>query len=271
MSRSSPVLGTAALQNPATTRLNITASTCSQLSIFKDVMREYRKLDDSIVIRMNRNNALFQDSARNRPSPRSRPANPSNSGSNEGNNETEACLYFWKQLVANWKSRTEIIDYCAQVVDSQLHEKENTLNEILNSKMSTNTGLLSPPKVDGEIWRGPTNDFYRPVERPVSTSQPPNSVDGSQPSAQVKAQQSAQELQEEQRRQRDREKDARYALWEERVKRDQMANEKTVEAIVRVRSYDAFRSRCKFFEPPIDDAEATEWWGRVGNTRTSRT
>ncbi|CAG8693324.1 6639_t:CDS:2, partial [Acaulospora colombiana] len=125
---------------------------------------------------------------------------------------------------ANWKSRAEIIDYCAQVVDSQLHEKENALNEILNSKMSTDTGLLSPPKVDGEIWRGPTNDFYRPVERSISTSRPPNSADGSQPSNQARTQQSAQDLQEEARRQRDREKDARYALWEERVK----GNEETL-------------------------------------------
>jgi hypothetical protein len=132
--------------------------------------------------------------------------------------ELKSKLTGYSHFTVNWKSRAEIIDYCAQVVDSQLHEKEKALNEIMNTKMSSSTGPLSPARVDGEIWRGPTNDFYRPVERSTPTSQPPVSADGSQSASQPNTQQSAQELQEMERRQRDREKDARSALWEERVK-----------------------------------------------------
>ena len=50
-----------------------------------DIMREYRKVDDGITIRMNRNGALFRDRTRE---------GRSLSGSDE-----ESCTYFWKELV----------------------------------------------------------------------------------------------------------------------------------------------------------------------------
>lgn len=31
--------------------------------------------------------------------------------------QEQACAYLWKELVANWKRRAEIIDYCVKVVD----------------------------------------------------------------------------------------------------------------------------------------------------------
>lgn len=52
---------------------------------FLDIMREYRKVDDGITMRMNRNGALFRDRTRE---------GRSLSGSDE-----ESCAYFWKELV----------------------------------------------------------------------------------------------------------------------------------------------------------------------------
>lgn len=54
-------------------------------------MREYRRLDDSVTMRMNRNGALFREASRS--------GYRSSSGPSTAGDETEACLYFWKQLV----------------------------------------------------------------------------------------------------------------------------------------------------------------------------
>ena len=48
-----------------------------------DIMKEYRKLDDSITMRLNRNNAQWRD--------KDRLAGPSK--------QDDACEYFWKELV----------------------------------------------------------------------------------------------------------------------------------------------------------------------------
>jgi len=50
------------------------------------------------------------------------------------------------------------------------------------------------------------------------------------------------------------------ALYADEVKRNQVHNELRVEKIVRQRSLDAFRSRCKYFLPPLSDVEARKWW-----------
>ena len=52
---------------------------------FLDVVREYRKVDDGITMRMNRNGALFRDRTRE--------------GRSLSGSEEESCAYFWKELV----------------------------------------------------------------------------------------------------------------------------------------------------------------------------
>ncbi len=52
---------------------------------FLDIMREYRKVDDGITMRMNRNGALFRDRTRE--------------GRSLSGSEEESCAYFWKELV----------------------------------------------------------------------------------------------------------------------------------------------------------------------------
>jgi hypothetical protein len=100
-----PILGSAALHLPVPTsqKVQVTPSTCLNLSLFKgpvrttisclsshlwsyvDLMKEYRKLDDSITMRLNRNTAAFRDRDR--------------VGGVKPNTQEEACAYFWKDLV----------------------------------------------------------------------------------------------------------------------------------------------------------------------------
>ncbi|KAI6105592.1 hypothetical protein F5141DRAFT_1124778 [Pisolithus sp. B1] len=83
---SPPLLGSLAVQAPslAPQLVYVSPATCHNLSLFKDLLREYRRLDDTITMRLN-------------------------------------------QLVENWKRRTEIVDYCVDVVDQSMNEKRRVL------------------------------------------------------------------------------------------------------------------------------------------------
>jgi len=65
----------------------------------------------------------------------------------------------------------------------------------------------------------------------------------------------------------DAERSVRAKLYSDEVLREQLHNELTVEKIVRQRSLDAFKSRCKFFEPPPTDKEARQWWDSTTRSR----
>ncbi|KIJ57055.1 hypothetical protein M422DRAFT_57550 [Sphaerobolus stellatus SS14] len=186
MARSNtPELGSRALHVPSTSQVvQVTPSTCHNLSVFKDIMREHRKLDDSVTMRLNRNQALFRDREREAAAGTTAAA------------QDEACAYFWSQLVSGWKARTQIIQYCVDVVDAGMEQTKATFEK------------------DSETAVGDAA-----VER----------------------------------RQRS-------VLYAEQVKKNQLHNELTVEQIVRTRSIEAFRSRCKYFEPPLTDVDARKWW-----------
>jgi len=180
MPSSAPALGSLAIQVPAPTHtVHVSPTTCHDLSLFKDLMREYRKLDDSITMRLNRTVAQFRDLDRT-------------GVAGKGSVQDQACLQIWRELVDNWTRRTKIIDYCVGVLDS--------------SKKDTQT-----------------------------------SIDN---------------LEDDPRSQRK----LRAALYADDTKRNQIHNELTVEKIVRHRSAEAFRSRCKFFDPPSSDINARQIW-----------
>ncbi|EKM59167.1 uncharacterized protein PHACADRAFT_249428 [Phanerochaete carnosa HHB-10118-sp] len=141
-------------------------------------MNQYRKLDDTITMRLNRTNAQFRDLERE--------------GVVRGSVQDEVCAHLWKDLVENWKRRTDIISYCDGVVDQSMSENRKQLE-------SQETDPVQQRKIQG-------------------------------------------------------------ALYAEEVKRNQVHNELAVEKIVRNRSLDAFRSRCRYFEPPLTDADARKWW-----------
>ncbi|KAI0092069.1 caffeine-induced death protein 2-domain-containing protein [Irpex rosettiformis] len=166
-----------AVQTPSLT-VNVTPSTCHNLTLFKDIMSQYRKLDDTIITSLNRANSQFRDLER--------------AGIGKGTVQEQACAHLWKDLVENWNRRTEIVGYCVNVVDQSLEEKRASL----------------------------ANADADPAEQ----------------------------------------RKIKGVLYAEEVKRNQIHYELTVEKIVRTRSLQAFRSRCKFFEPPLSDKQAREWW-----------
>jgi len=145
-------------------------------------MKEYRRLDDSVTMRMNRSLAQFQDRDR------------TGAVAGSGNPQEESCAYFWKELVANWEKRNEIIHYCVDVVDQSIQGKQDVMNS---------------ENLDSETY-----------------------------------------------------KSVKSASYAEEVKRNQIRNELAVEDIVRQRSLDAFKSRCRFFNPSPHAPETQKWWTR---------
>ncbi|EKM80294.1 hypothetical protein AGABI1DRAFT_113493 [Agaricus bisporus var. burnettii JB137-S8] len=118
-SRHSPQLGSIALQAPSSNSqvVHVSPSTCQDLSLFKDILREYRRLDDTITMRLNRANATVRDRQREQ-----------ESGA-KGNVQNQACAYLWRELVENWKRRTQLVDYCTTTVEQSLKEKREALQE----------------------------------------------------------------------------------------------------------------------------------------------
>ncbi|KAF9247037.1 caffeine-induced death protein 2-domain-containing protein [Melanogaster broomeanus] len=114
---SSPPLGSLAIQAPSLTPqlVHVSPATCHNLSIFKDLLKEYRRLDDTITMRLNRSNAQFRDRDRA-------------GTTGKGSIQDQACAYIWKDLVENWKRRTEIVGYCVNVVDQSMTEKHKLLD-----------------------------------------------------------------------------------------------------------------------------------------------
>lgn len=120
----------------------------------------------------------------------------------KGTVQDTACLYLWRELLANWKRRTDLITYCTSVVDRSLVEKQ----DVLAKDAAATTG---------------TSEEITPAAR--------------------------RKMQAE--------------VYSEGVMRNQVHNELTVEKIVRYRSWDAFRSRCKYFEIPAEtDAQTRKLW-----------
>lgn len=178
-----PSLGSLAIQAPTSTQtIHVSPSLCHDLVVFKDLLKEYRKVDDSITVRLNRTNAQFRDRDRL-------------GDSGKGSLQDQACAYFWQELVESWKRRLEVVDYCATVVD-QAFEAEKKAYE---NQRETQTD---------PAWH----------------------------------------------------RRSQSALFESEVKRNHVLNERTVERIVQQKSLDAFRSRCKYFTPPLSDAEGRKLW-----------
>ncbi|TYJ56333.1 hypothetical protein B9479_003025 [Cryptococcus floricola] len=49
---------------PPPKHVTVTADTCFNLTVFRDIVRQYRKLDDQIIIRLNRAQAELRDQSR---------------------------------------------------------------------------------------------------------------------------------------------------------------------------------------------------------------
>jgi len=98
-----------------------------------EILREYRRLDDTITMRLNRANATMRDQERLRDTTGSM------------NVQDQACLSVWRELVGeflrvcvchsfskttgNWTCRTKLVEYCVHVVDQSLTEQRKSIDE----------------------------------------------------------------------------------------------------------------------------------------------
>ncbi|KAJ6613459.1 caffeine-induced death protein 2-domain-containing protein [Mycena sp. CBHHK59/15] len=176
------VLGSLSLQSPSpsTQIVSVSSSTCLEISLFKDLLREYRKLDDSITMRLNRETAMVRDQERN-----------TSTRSGQGSVQDQACANLWQELVSNWNRRRQLIEYCVDVVDRSKEQKQKAAQA-----------------EDDPARR-------RTIEAAVFTDD---------------------------------------------VKRNQVHNELSIDTIVKKRSLEAFRSRCRYFVPPLTDTAARKLW-----------
>ncbi|KAH8551103.1 caffeine-induced death protein 2 [Umbelopsis sp. PMI_123] len=127
-------------------------SMCYNLSFFKEMMKEYRKVDDNIMLRMNTTDTHSE----------------------------AGCAEFFKQLADAYQKREDTVNYCLKVMDEELERKNKKLEE----------------------------DPY--------------------------------------------DNNLKDALYTEESKRRMVSNELTVEDIVRQRSLQVFRSKCRIFDVPQD-------------------
>jgi len=111
-----PKLGSLALQahSSETQTIRVTPWTCQDLSSFRAILKEYRQLDDTIIMRLNRANALIRDQEREDERP----------GTSSVQNQ--ACLAVWRELLANWQRRTELINYCDAVVGESVRRNQES-------------------------------------------------------------------------------------------------------------------------------------------------
>ncbi|THV08582.1 hypothetical protein K435DRAFT_847433 [Dendrothele bispora CBS 962.96] len=167
------------IQPPANSSLpHVSPETCAHLSLFKELLKEYRSLDDTINMRLNRAVAAVRDQEREK--------------REKSMVEDQACGHLWQELVSNWSRRKQLVEYCVAVVDQGLEEKQKIIED----------QDTSPAAV----------------------------------------------------------RKARAEKYSEEVKRNAIRNEISIEMIIRKRSLEAFRSRCKYFVPPLSDAEARRMW-----------
>ncbi|KAL1932809.1 hypothetical protein VTP01DRAFT_8487 [Rhizomucor pusillus] len=127
---------------------SLSPSTCYNLSFFKEIMKELRRVDDNIIPRLNSTDTHSQ----------------------------KACGQFFAELAEAYKKREEAVNYCLKVMDEQIEKKNKLLEE-------------------------DPDDF-----------------------------------------------DTKSSLFTDESKRRMIANELVVEDIVRERSLQVFRSKCKVFD-----------------------
>jgi len=162
----SPKLGSIALQNPSPhlQTVHVSPSTCQDLSLFKgmllhaayrvtcslsetDILREYRRLDDTIIMRLNRANAAMRDQQREH-----------NKGSRE-NVQNQACAYLWHELVG--KDESGLVHWALTLW--AWHRKLETKNTTRGVLHSRGWSIIQGETRGSWEWKcGPWTERYGP-------------------------------------------------------------------------------------------------------------
>ncbi|PWN19163.1 hypothetical protein BCV69DRAFT_300497 [Microstroma glucosiphilum] len=240
---------------------------CYDLGAFRELMRQYRLLDDGVTTRLNRTIAksrssgqthspsllysptTFSSSSSSSPNQGSSSSNPlSSSGSSSLGAGTrfssssaadlgtttyvasdEACGAFWKELTGYWKGRQDVIRYCIDVVDKGA------------GGSGTSTSSSSPKQIGGSSIFGKAGRDDRELDADYQASRPPTSAAS-----------------------RMNEAPSAFPGWDDRgsraeqsdaALRRQLHNELSIDSIIRNRSLQAFKSRCTLFRLPVDASE----------------
>ncbi|KAI9467073.1 caffeine-induced death protein 2-domain-containing protein [Lactarius psammicola] len=131
--RTTPALGSLAIQSHSQSSqlVRVSPATCHNLSLFKELLKEYRKLDDTVTMRINRTTAQFRDRDRI-------------GASGKGSVQEQACSYLWQELVENWKRRTELINYCVEITNETRIGRSDQLGD--GSHPSSSHGVSDEAK-----------------------------------------------------------------------------------------------------------------------------
>ncbi|SNX82700.1 uncharacterized protein MEPE_01406 [Melanopsichium pennsylvanicum] len=205
-------LGSASVLKPLTppSVTNLLPSTCLNIREFKELLRQYRALDDGITTRINRSfarsRALGQSTSPSLLSGNAKSDSVQDLGTSTYSTPAPgACVEFWNELVAVWSGREDAVRFCINVADQAANPTLPPLTAV-DSNVPTSDRILDAD--------------YKPSLNPKTKSSASSQIRWS------RAENTAETL-------------AR-----------QLHNELKVESIIRARSLDAFKSRCKFFTPP---------------------
>ncbi|WOO82782.1 Coiled-coil domain-containing protein 58 [Vanrija pseudolonga] len=177
-----PPFGTASAYSdsfpaPPPRELTVSAETCFNLTVFRDVVRQYRKLDDQVVTRLNRAQAQLRDEAR----------------VGKGSSPEGMCAKMWLEMISGWTHRQTLLTYCINTVEGSMNAKRAAAGGPTDERLAAAPG--------GAHERG---------------------------------------------------------VREEQAVSDSLHSESAVEAIVRKRTLEVFKSRCPFFTPP--PGRDRGWW-----------
>lgn len=186
---------------------DVTRSICLSLVEFKDMLRQFRAVDDGVTLRLNRAFAQSRDTGSSAPPSllqRHDKSFSSSSATDLGRTTYSSvpdsmCAAIWTELVQLWTRREDTIKYCIDVNARQMPRP-----------------LSKDDRLDMDRAQAAARIPAAPVSRGES--------------------------------------EAEFTMR-------QLRNELAIEAIVRRRSLDVFKSRCRLFSPAPTEREQAYWSG----------
>jgi len=186
---------------------DVTPSICLSLVEFKDMLRQFRAVDDGVTLRLNRAFAQSRDTGSSAPPSllqRHDKSFSSSSATDLGRTTYASvpdtmCAAIWTELVQLWTRREDTIKYC---IDVNAKHMPRPLSRDDRLDLDRTQAAASAPAT--AVTRG--------------------------------------------------ESDAEFTMR-------QLRNELAIEAIVRRRSLDVFKSRCRLFSPAHTEREQAYWRG----------
>mgnify|MGYP001559437197 CR=1 FL=1 len=124
-------------QQPTRTTPSLTPSLCQNLTLFKSLLRTSRAVDDSIILRLNRADALSRRAAEGRAA---------------GVGERE-CEGFWRELLGKWEERGAMLGYCEGLASGQVKEMR------VEERLSADRGVLGRGESEQEVVVSPSHTW----------------------------------------------------------------------------------------------------------------